>query len=944
MKVFDERVHEKTFTEPYFGARMPIWGRLEEVTGTDETEKYFIINVKANNHPECLYISLPAEGGVRVQSLHEAQKNAGLTEPEVNNAGQLEPSALVAIQYKKDGDAVILTGTDGTIVRYEPCERGFVLKLCRDGEQIMEIRDRQFAYHYDCRGEVVSTLVEMPLVEKEAICGGGERFNHSNHVGFSFSLCNADSPSTLEFTYTNIPLFHSTRGYSVWFNMTAPGWADFGDANPEKYSISFDQHGLDLYLWAGTPLENLKKYTDITGTTGVTDTWSYGFWTGAAEAAYQNCKKKNQFENLKDLFEGYKEHYNFYPEACYGEGTNGREEEPIKYSNDRNIRMQMWYPPFYDHYIKKEDMLPGSSVYPVYDEQGNMIDPGHPLPYDDKVLRETGEYKFAGNGIDFTHPNAGAYIDQLFGPYWDFGVRGCMLDMGELHPYYGKYFNGMDGKEMHNFISYYYAKTIAERWTKRLKNDYVLFLRSGTAGSQKFACNFLGDQWATWTYFQRIVYSMIGMGASGYNLYGADLGALLSKPTDDLWNRWVVLATFSPFMRQHGAANIHMPWSDYGALAKKAFGNYYYFRKNIVPTVESAAICANKTANPLVKGMIFAYPEQTALQKADVQYLFCNDFLVCPVLEENVWYNKVMLPAGSTWYDLYSYKAYAGGQTVMAEAPTSTMPVFVKGGAVKAINLPQSLTLGAEMHDASGDAFEAMPALLITAPDAENEVTFYVKDGDSTDFRTYESHTEKYTITPAGDAFKLQNVDGADRRIVLALGVTAAKVTVDGKTLACLDHKPVVADNEIGYHVDRQGMTTVVLPAGWKVLEITKAESTYVPLPLTSAAANTVDGKAETAAVLPAGGALTVELEEAAEIDRVVIKWATGYCSAYNVECSADGESWAVLKTVTDSVGSVNAIDVAPVTVKALRLVPVAAGDAAVAPAVYAFEAYAPAK
>ena len=147
MKNFNERICEKTFKEPYYGVRMPIWGRLEELVGTEETEKYFIINMKANAYPESLYISLPAEGGVRVQSLHASQKAAGLTEPEANNGGLLEPSALTTIAYEKDGDAVILTGTDGTTLRYEPCERGFVFKLSRDGKEIMEIHDRQFAYH-----------------------------------------------------------------------------------------------------------------------------------------------------------------------------------------------------------------------------------------------------------------------------------------------------------------------------------------------------------------------------------------------------------------------------------------------------------------------------------------------------------------------------------------------------------------------------------------------------------------------------------------------------------------------------------------------------------------------------------------------------------------------------------------------------------------------------
>lgn len=955
MKAFDEKIILKEFDEGYFSPTIPMWSHMSEVTDTEQREKYFVICGKADRCPQDLFVSFPKEGGVRLQSLHAMQKKAGLIEPVANAAGELEPSALLNITYEKDGDAVIMVGADGTTVRYEAVEKGFLLQIGNGDADIIALTDRQLRYHHNVKREVDSILVELPLCEKESIFGGGERFNDSNQVGHSFSLTNVDSPTSKEYTYTNIPLFHSTRGYSVWFNMTAVGWADIGESHPDKYSVCFDQPNLDVYIWAGTPLENLQKYTAITGTSGVTESWTFGFWAGAADYAYKNVGNKDWFENFKNLLEGFKEQYNFYPEAIYGE-SEGLHEQPTKYAVEKGVKMLMWYPPFKNHHKKTADTLPGVPELPVFDENGNMTDPGYPYPFDTQLLQVKGEYKHISPdgllGIDFTNPNARIYLDNYFGEFWDWGVSGAMLDMGEKHALVGTYYNGMEAMEMHNFISYYYAKVHAEQWTKRKGNDYVLFLRSGTAGSQKFACNFLGDQWATWEQYKRIIYAMINMGASGYNLYGADLGALLGspdpsiglagKPTDDLWNRWVVMSVFSPFMRQHGC-RIHKPWSDYGALAKKIFGNYYYFRKNIVPSIMSAAIDANKTSNPMLKGMLMAYPEQTALVKAEVQYLFCDDFLVCPVLEEGVWYNKVTLPAGSTWYDLYSYKAYVGGQTMYAEAPTSTMPVFVKDGAVKAIDLPQSLTLGTEMHDASDDVFEAMPALLITAPDEEKTVTIHVKDGASEDFRTYASHTETYTVKPTADAvFEVIGAQASPRCAVLLLGVTAAAVTVDGLKLARLDHTPLVSDGELGYCVDRQGMTTVLLPEGWKTLSINKDESTYQSLSLSSTAAEAVDGKAQTAFTLPAGGDLTVQFEEAAVINRVVIKWAAGYCSEYMVEYTADGENWALLKTVTDGVGAVNVLDVTPVNVKALRLKPIKSGDAIAAPAVYAFEVYAP--
>lgn len=939
---FDSNIPIKRFTDVFFGPAIPQfpetpWVPLSKVKGIEQCETCFIIHTAAGERQEDLFLSLPAEGGVRIQSLHAAQKEKGCTMPEENNAGVHKPSALVAINYQQDGDVLLMTGGDGTVVRYMPTAEGFILQFAGGNGDVVSITEKQICYTYDHKGNVAAVAVQMPITENEAFTGGGERFNDTNQVGHSFSLVNVDSPSVNEYTYVNVPLFHSNKGYSVWFNMNGVGQADFGEADPEKYFVLYKQPHLDLFLWAGTPLENLKKYTDITGTSGVCETWAYGFWTGAASWAFNETKKKDAFENLKELLEGYKENYNFYPEGCYGEGKNSLNAEPIKYAADRGIKMFYWFfPAVYDMPKKAPDM----PEFPTYDQNGNMVNAGWPYPLDEAYLNNFGAHAhYFNDWYDFSNPNSKEVIRATLTPLWDIGVKGAMLDYGERLPFGGLFHNHVPADEMHNFNSYYYAKHHYEEWTRRHGNEYVLFQRSGTAGTQYFVGNFLGDQYSNWEGFIKQVYSLVNMGASGYNQYGGDLGALLEMPTANVWNRWVALVPFMPFMRQHGC-NIHHPWSDFDGMAKAAFGHYYYFRKNIVPTVVSASIDANKTSNPIVKGMIMAYPKQLPLKDVNTQYLFCDDFLVCAVTRADVCFEQVILPKGSTWYDLYSYKAYKGGQVMDAEAPTSTMPVFVKGGAVKAIDLPESLELGDEMHDDT-----AIPALLITAPDTARTHTIHVKDGKSVDYRTYNSHMEVYDNTPGVNAtFTVGNTQGSPRQLVMLLGVTAAAVTVDGEPLSCLDHTPVVADNEYGYYVDRKGKTVMVLPVGWKELSVVKGESSYQPLPLygDEEVAAMFDGTPATNCVLPEGDGAFVEaaLTAVTKIDRIVVKWATGFCSDYDVRYSADGQNW---KTVEQRgrCGSVNTLDIAPADAKYLRIYPLKKGDNEPAPAVYALEVYA---
>ena len=957
----------KTLKTEFPGATIPTpknytWHSLGAVKGTEQQSKYFVIHTVAGDNSEDLYISLPETGGFRLQSLHELQKEEGLTKPEESAAGIFE-TKLKDISYKQEADAVVMSGADGTMLRYIEKSGGFELRVCTAaGKKIVSITNKQISFAYNRKGKVLRSMVELPLADKEAIYGGGERFNGANQVGSTISLTNLDCWSVKEYSYNNVPLFHSNRGYSIWFNMYYVGQADIGDTNKRKYSVTFDGSKLDFHLWQGMPLDNLKKYTSITGTSGLSETWTFGFWTGAQNAAFNETRLGNGFANLQDLIEGYKDNYGFYPDACYAEGQMARTAQVVTYLNARNIKVLGWFSPdLWSDLDTIENHLGNHSVLPEKNASGVITDSGQPFVYDTTFLKTYGLYQFANKGyMDFSNPSSVDLISSCWQKYWDWGVVGTMNDFGEWYPFKGTFHNGLEGDEMHNLISYYYAKSASEAWTKAKGGDYVLFQRSGCAGSQYYSGNFLGDNVSMYTNgeedngYNAVVRALISMGASGFNLYGADLGGLGGTPTNDLWNRWVQLSVFSPYMRQHGTV-IHMPW-EYGMLAKNNFGRMYYLRKNLVPMIESAAISAEKTANPIIQGMMIAYPYQLSLVKADTQYMFCDDLLVCPVTEENTYLKQVMLPKGSTWYELNTYKAYDGGQTITAEAPTSDFPIYVKGGSVKPIQLPESMKLGEKMLDDSKDEYQAMDALLITPPDNDRTTSFYDKQGKSTDYHTYNCTTETYqNARTSGSSFTVSNTAGSARNIVLALGVTASSVTADGKKLSRLSHMPDYLNKEYGYYVDMNGMTTVYLPTGWKSLSIEKGVGRSA-LKLTSDdnanVQNMLDGNVKTSYTLPqqTGEYTTLALSSEESIDEIAVKWAVGFSNSYDIEYSVDGKNWYMIlpdssaaHTVTNGGGSYDKITFSPVKAKYLRLRTAERGDAGSA-AVYSFEVFAETK
>lgn len=944
------------------------WKALTEVVSTKQTAKYFVITVKAGEHTEQLFVSFPETGGFRLESLHELQRKEGLTTPAVSHTGLFEPKATT-INYKKDGSgAVVMTGTDGTVVKYVQNGKSFQLQICEStGKRIIHIGSGQISFAYDnISGIVVRTMVEMPLVEKEGIYLGSAASRDTNQVGDTLSLTVTDSWNKPDYLYIANPLYHSNRGYSMWFNMPYMGKQDCGEDNPDKMTITFDSTTdikLDVFFWAGTPLENLKKYTDITGRSGLSPTYSFGYWTGAAAVAYRNTSVKDPTKsdvshvNIVNMLESYYDNYGFYPEVI-GLEDNNEVQITQNYVKERGIVSMFWYHPSANMATTRDVYLVGTEQFPTFNAAGKMTWSGWPYPHDAWLLKKLGTYQFSDNWdyIDYSNPSAEQLVKVQIANKLAMGNQGAMIDYGEWAHTDGVYHTGLEATgEMHQLMSYYYGRTLNRVFTERFGNDYILYQRSGWSGSQQFAGNFLGDQKGDYDGLMDQVHMMIGLGAGGYNLYGGDLGGFTGKTqTSDLWNRWVPLGVFSPYFRKHGQA-LKFPATDFDALAAKSFGNYYYFRKNIVPTVEGAAINANKTSNPMVKGMLMAYPYQLPLADVDHQYLFCDDFLVSAVKNMDASSQQTALPKGSTWYDLYSYRAYKGGQIIQAEAPAATLPVFVKGGAVKAINLPESMKLGEKMYDDSGDEYQAMPALLVTPPDDERETTIYVKDGESTDYHTYDSHTEVYTSTPDGSAFTIKNEDGSPREIMLALGVTAAKVTVDGVALSYLDHTPDYLSSEYGFAVDRQGMTTIYTAADWKEITITKGDAGYTPLNLTPISDRSMvtmlDDDPSTAYVVPRSsrGDIVLELDDTTDIGRVVVKWTAGFCDNYDIEYSEDGENWWLLlpqddsmHTVEDGCGSVDIVDFSAVSAKYLRFLPGDRGDNYSQPAIYEFSVYGP--
>lgn len=942
----------------YAGPQQPeitkcLWTVAKGVKSTEQKETSFVIRSSATVDPSELltagdddhaidvdifdligttydvnfYISFPAEGGFRLRLSEDAGKS-----------GFFSPGASDPIRYTALADGRLSmrseNGTDGTVVYYSRTATGFRLTVgnTERGELFsFTSDDLKLAYR---GGEVAKTEIRLPLKTDEAIYNGGERFNDVNQRGYAFSLRNVDaayhgssstSTSTSHtYSYINVPLFHSDAGYSVWYNMAYSGTADVGKADTSVFSTAFDGGKLDFYVFTGTILENIKKYTDITGKSYVpADKWVFGYWMGGGQGPWKGTDSKETYAQLKKTLSDFAA-AGITPSAVYVEGYNYQQKNSYNLAKNYNTRILMWYPPR------------GYYAWQIQGFCGGIPLADLPIPLQ-AVNPTKGVFGGGGGGgsyfIDFSHPNAMKAVTGRLSEWWSWGLKGAMIDYGEWLYDDCYCYNGLYGDEMHNLISYYYAKVSAEAWSSYYKNnDYILFERSGFTGSHAFVANFTGDNPSTWEGLKDQIHGIISMGTGGFNVVGGDMGGFNRCNSAELYMRWVQYSAFCALMRVHSGSELRdMAWmQNKGDLTVDTFMNYYYLRQNLQDALYSAAADAGNTSVPMTQALGVAYQGQNGVKSINDQYLFCNSLLVSPITASGVYYRSMLLPEGN-WYNLWDASRVEGGKTIDAEAPTTVIPVYVKSGAVIPLTLPKSLELCEAMTDGQ------YKALLITPPDNLTNTTVYTAKDKSITYTSRYKNAYSYSLSANA---------ANTTRVVIAYGTNAASVTVDGTALQALDHLPDVTENEVGFYAVGNDRTVMLLPTGWRTLEVRTTGAEYEAIPLQAmyprTARNLTDGNVKTVYSVPttAGAYIKFALAQKATIDTLVMRWANQYATDYTVEVSENGSTWTTVYTKTGGFGGIERIHFTPVSAAYIRLSNFTAASTTAGMRLYEVEVY----
>jgi len=473
-------------------------------------------------------------------------------------------------------------------------------------------------------------------------------------------------------TYKRTPFFMSSRGYGLYFNTSNAVRCHVGDLEHTAFSVIVDDTNLiDMYFMYGPTLkEILPRYTSITGQPVVPPKWTFGLWM--ARISY------NRQHQVETVARELREHRipcdvihidtDWYENdwECDLEFGPSKFPDPARMTaqlREQGYRVCLWQWP---------NMVVTSAMFTEGYEKGYLAKRPNGKPYIFTGFEIDAAY------IDYSNPDAVAWVQEKFRRLFDLGVAAIKVDFGEgASP--DAVYHDVPSEEMHGRYPLLYNKAIWDVTENYFgEGNADVWARSAWAGSQRYPVHWSGDGVARYEDLACVLRAALSFGLSGFPFYSHDIGGFSVISSSDLYARWAQFGLFSSHSRAHGMPP-REPW-EYGEETEVIFRQYTELRYRLLPYIYSEALRCGESSLPMLRALVLEYQEDPNTYTIDDQYLFGPSLLIAPILDES---NKrrVYLPGG-TWTDYWTKETVAGGRWIHVEAPLDVMPMWVREGTI----------------------------------------------------------------------------------------------------------------------------------------------------------------------------------------------------------------------------------------------------------------------
>ena len=470
---------------------------------------------------------------------------------------------------------------------------------------------------------------------------------------------------------------------------------------------------MDYYFIAGQNLDEvISGYRTLTGKASLYPKWTLGFWQ--SRERYQSSKdiedNLKKFRDLKIPVDNIVQDWNYWKLDSWG----SHEFEAARYPNPQamldsvhamngRFMISVW-PKFYDT-VKN---------YKELDAKGWMY---HQAIKDDIHDWLGFRASFYDAYSDGARKMFWRQMDENLYSKYKFGIDAWWMDASEPNVrdctpmWYRKAFSGPTAlgtsTEYFNAYSIVNADAIYNGQRSVNPNQRVFLLtRSGFAGEQRYStATWSGDIATRWEDMRAQMTAGLNYSMAGLPFWGMDQGGFCvenryvsaqqefdktGKENADLkeWRelqaRWNEFGCFVPLYRTHGQWPTREVWNiapaDHPAYKSIVF--YDKLRYRLMPYLYSMAGMVHFKDYTMMRGLVMDFNGDDNIYNIKDQWMFGSALMACPVGEYQKYSRNVYLPKQKGWYDFYTGKHYAGGQTIVADAPYEKIPVFVPEGSI----------------------------------------------------------------------------------------------------------------------------------------------------------------------------------------------------------------------------------------------------------------------
>lgn len=519
-----------------------------------------------------------------------------------------------------------------------------------------------------------SMAASFSLFPDEKIYGCGESFTTLNKRGQKLVLFSTDTQSVeTGAMYKPIPFFISSRGHGIFLHSSSPVTLDFGNHFDGSKLLFNGADTLDLFFFIGTPGEILSEYTALTGKSPLPPLWSFGLWM----SRFSYRSEKEVIKTASRMREHRIPCDTIHIDAgWFAHGVNCDYEfapdlfpDPVSmitHLKETGFRVSLWQLPYYS---------PGNPVFDEVVQKGLFIkDQKGGIPTGDVIL-------------DFSLPLARGWYAGKIRPLLEMGVSVIKADFGEAAPLNGNYASGRTGFYEHNLYPLRYARLLYQI-TGEVTGEPLIWARSAWAGSQRYPIHWGGDSEVSDNGMACTLRGGLSLGLSGFTFWSHDIGGFFSAPKEELFLRWAFFGLLSSHSRVHGFPP-REPW-EFSERFREVFRRIVELKYRLMPYVYTQAALASAHGWPLLKALFLNYPDDPTAWLIEDEYLFGDDMLVGPLLEENAKERSMYLPEG-TWIDYQSGEILEGRQWQKIRALELPGIILVREGSlIPHISLAQS--------------------------------------------------------------------------------------------------------------------------------------------------------------------------------------------------------------------------------------------------------------